>query len=148
MAQILLIEDQPSSLMSLIADLEREGYEVIRAYSYNSAIGLWREYNGYFDCIVLDLNIDPDGLNADQIDEYSPVHGILVLDKICKGKMQGKSKDPQKIWDKTIIHSGYTKELKKFTKYESLKKIPKGGTSISEVFAKVKEIIINNVDNG
>ena len=147
MPKILLIEDEPSSVTSLIAELKREGYEVIPAYSYNSAIGLWREYKGDFDCIVLDLKIDPDGLNENQIDEYSPVHGILVLDKICKGKIPDKSEEATKIWNKTIIHSGYTKELKKYSKYESLKKISKGGASISEVFAKVKEIINHNANN-
>ena len=145
MARILLIEDQPSSVSPLKAEWEKDGYEVVPAYSYNSAIGLWREYQGDFSCIVLDLNIDPDGLSEIQIDEYSPVHGILVLDKICKGK---KPDEIKKIWDKTIIHSGYTEELKKFSKYESLIPIPKGGPSLSQVKARKNEIIKSNENNG
>jgi len=149
MARILLIEDD-GYYASVLREALKE-HEVICAYSYNSAIGLWREYKGNFDCIVLDLMIDPDGLDRNQIDEFYPVHGILVLEKICEGKMPDESEEAKIMYDKTIIHSGYTKELEKFSKfskYNSLKIIPKERTGISIVIAKANEIIKNCVGNG
>jgi len=150
MAQILLVEDD-GSYASELKEALRE-HIVIRAYSYNSAIGLMRKYNREFDCIILDLNIDPNGLSENQKEEYSPVHGILVLDKICEGKLPEESDDSKRIWEKTIIHSGYTSnfdfELEKFASYKSLTLIPKGGASIFDVINKVNEIIKKNVKNG
>ena len=152
MARILLIEDNGGYASTLKENLKKQGYEVKEAYSYNSAIGLWRKYSGVFDCIILDLNIDPDGLEKNQKEEYSPVHGILVLVKICDGKMPNESEESKKIWGKTIIHSAYTSNLElklvKFAPYMSLTRIPKQEDSISDVIEKVNEIIINNSNNG
>ena len=142
MGKILLIEDDGTLTKDLKEQLNTLGYEVKNAYSYSSAIGLWKKYEGQFDCIILDLNINPNGLDEINTSKYFPIHGILVLKDICKGKTQEESKQ---IWDKTIVYSGYVDVLRKkksdFKNYDYLKLIPKSGVSIPELLAKVKQIV-------
>lgn len=141
MEKILLIEDDGVLTRDLIEELETQGYEVVSAYSYVSAIGLWEKYKGQFDCIILDLNINPNGLDVYNVNRYFPIQGILILNEICKEKNDEEAK---KIWSKTIVYSGYIDILRgkgsEFLYYDSLKLISKRGTSISKLLQKVNEI--------
>lgn len=81
MKKILLIEDTGSVRDVVRKELRKKGYEVGNAYDCTSAIGLWKA-EGPFDCIILDLNIDSGGFSLEEINDYFPIHGILVLNKI------------------------------------------------------------------
>ena len=142
MNRILLIEDDGFMTKVLKDALIRQKYEVICAYSCASATGLWEKYDGQIDCIILDLNINPDGLDQVNSSKYFPIHGILVLNEICNGKNPDETK---KIWNKTVIFSRYTDILREkksdFGNYNCLEILPKTGISITILIERVKQIL-------
>ena len=144
MKKVLLVEDNGSLSMDLIKKIEEiGGCQVERAYSYSSAWGFWDEDKGDYDCIILDLQINPHGLTLREANKYAPIFGIAFLDKICEGK---SSDEVAGIYKKTIIYSGFVKELKDFSKlnnrdFSKIKIIPKTGFSISELVKSVERII-------
>lgn len=142
MGKILLIEDE-GSIKNLVKEkLRNKGHTVKHVNDCTGAIGLWRKYDGDFDCIILDLNINPHGLPKDETNLYFPVHGLLVLSEIClekilkekkaqitieitkerevtlKEKAKVEIKDGERdalvkeIRGKTIVFSAYLKQLK------------------------------------
>jgi len=148
MGKILLIEDEGAIKEHLREKLRHKRHEVTLANSCTSAVSCWIKNDGDFDCIILDLNINPSGLTNEETDEYFPVHGILVLDKISdvniprwKGKTKKEKED--EIWKKTIVYSGYIDRLKEKNKvrnYNDLIRIPKGeDTSISDLMEVVND---------
>lgn len=109
MKRVLLVEDNGSLSDDLKEKIDRNlGYFAEIAYSFTAAHGVWKEDRGNFDCIVLDLQIKPTGLDPDEVQDYYPVFGIAFLDKICEGK---KSEERAGIYKKIIIYSGFTREL-------------------------------------
>jgi CheY-like chemotaxis protein len=146
MKRILLIEDDGALAKDLLEDIKSK-YEVKSAYSYASAIGFWNKYKGEFNCIILDLNINPEGLAPEITAKYFPVQGIAILEYICESKSLEKAKQ---IWSKTIIYSGYIDTLKEkrrnFKHFDSLKLIPKTGPSIYKVLDSVEQILQLNDD--
>ena len=116
--KILLVEDNGSlsyELKEKIDNLEGGGkYFAEIAYSYIAAFGIWEEDNGNFDCIVLDLQINPAGLTIEEVEAYQPVFGIAFLNKICEGKTPEERAD---IYKKTVIYSGFTRELDVWKKH-------------------------------
>ena len=68
--RILIIEDNGETSFDLKERLKAESFEVIKAYSHASAMGMWKRYNGAFDCVVLDLNIASDGLTPQENNKY------------------------------------------------------------------------------
>jgi CheY-like chemotaxis protein len=141
MKKILLIEDDGA----LVRDLSEEfklKHEIKCAYSYASAIGFWKKYSEDFDCIILDLNINPDGLDTKITDKYFPIQGMAILDYICENKTE---KEIKQIQSKTVIYSGYIgafREKKHDIKFfNPLKLIPKTGTSISELLDCVENFL-------
>lgn len=137
---ILLIEDDGATTRDLTDRLIKLKHEVKHAYSYSSAIRTWEKYNEFFDCIILDLYIDPNGLKAMH---YFPVVGMAFFDDICEGKTEEEKKN---IFRKTIIYSGYIKELKfKNSEFgcplDQLKLIPKDVLGISNLLEYVKQIL-------
>ena len=143
MSRVLLIEDDGLLTRDLRKKLEEEyHYDVTTAYSYSSAIALWGKYEGKFDCIILDLNINPHGLDMGRSDNYNQISGILVLEDICKEKTDEEKKQ---IWNKTIIYSAYIDQLnarkEEFTYYYCLTLIPKTAINIFRLFDKITVII-------
>ena len=144
--KILLIEDDGLLTRDLKEDLIKIGYIVESANFYADAIDQWRENNGMFDCIILDLNINPIGMDDMEYNKYFPAHGISVLDKFCEGLTPEES---IRIWEKTIIYSGYIVYLREkkseFLYYSLLHLIPKRGTSFSKVVEQVKYVVHKSV---
>ena len=140
--RVLLVEDNGSLSNELERKIEELDYYVERAYSNVSAFGIWREDGGEYDCIILDLQINPDGLELEEIEKYAPIFGIAFLHKICEGKTPA---EVMAIHKKTIIYSGFKKELKDLShKYEwdfgNVKIIEKKGSSIPELIKNVEKI--------
>jgi hypothetical protein len=138
MGMILLIEDDGATTRDLITMLELK-HEIKHAYSYSSAIRTWEKYNGVFDCIILDLYIDPTGLKATH---YFPLVGMAFFDDIYNGKTEEYKKN---ILRKTIIYSGYIKELKSKSRgfrwpLSQLKLIPKDALGISNLLEYIEQI--------
>ena len=140
--RILLIEDDGLLTRDFKEDLIKIGYIVVDTYSYADAKDQWKNNNGLFDCIILDLNINPSGMDEMEYNKYFPVHGILVLDLFCDGL---KPEESIRIWEKTIIYSGYTDyfptKKSDFPYNKLLHIIPKKGTSLSKVIEKVKQVV-------
>ena len=117
MGKILLIEDKGSVAKEVIEKLQKESdfyineNDIIDCYDSDSAIGAWGRYKGEVDCIILDLNIDSEGLKDELgegvVGKYGMVPGILLL------KIFEKDKGREKICEMTIIHSAYLDDLKK-----------------------------------
>ena len=105
MKRILLIEDSGDVSYDIKNDLKNYKYEIKFADSYLSAIGMWRRYNGQFECIILDLNINPEGLTPEKISKFYPTIGLSFLIDIKWDENLAK-----KI--KLIIYSAYITEFK------------------------------------
>ena len=140
--KILLVEDNGSLSKELEKKIEDLDYLVERAYSYVSALGIWTEDKGDYDCIILDLQINPDGLELDEIDKYAPIFGMAFLHKISEGKTPD---EVTALYKKTIIYSGFTKEFKDLSRRykwdsENIKIITKTGFSISELMKNIDKI--------
>lgn len=104
--KILLVEDN-----GIVAEnLENNflEYDIETAYSVNSALDRWED-EGPFDCIILDLQISPDGLTPNENGLYTPLFGMAVINKLgAKFAKEELSEFRKKI----IIYSGFIKELK------------------------------------
>lgn len=105
MKKLLLIEDNGDLSYDIKSELMECGYEIKQADSYLSALGMWKRYEGKFDCILLDLNINPEGLSPEENSSYFPLIGLPFMLKI------GWNKDFDKNI-KVVIYSGYINELK------------------------------------
>ena len=147
MKKILLIEDDGYLAAEIIGKLNN--YDIKKATSYNAAIGMWIDYSEDFECIILDLNIDPEGLESKEREDYFSVPAILILLEFGKNKDgTAKSLEEQKaIWEKTVVFSDFIKNLPKegFLKNPpgTLTYISKGDhiTSVNELVKKVNEIV-------
>lgn len=144
MEKILLIEDNGALVRDLTNGIKQLKPEIVieRAYSYISAIEKYI-YKGDFACIILDLNIDPDGLEVEKVNQYCPLYGMAFLDKICNGK---ESEEVKLILDKTIIYSGYIDELKnrqiEFNwDLNLLELVPKNTRSINKLLTIIKKLL-------
>jgi len=150
MGKILLIEDKGIVANEIIEKLQEEidinEDDIIDCYDSTSAIGAWGKYKGEVDCIILDLNIDSEGLKDELRDgivgKYGNVPGILLL------KIFEKDKGREKICEMTIIHSAYLDDLKKMPimKESFYDKLPppiskQRGISIFKVVDAVKIIL-------
>ena len=143
MSKILLIEDNGSLSNALEEKLSDLGYLVDIAYSHISALDCWEENNGQYDCIILDLQINPDGLTVLEISKYTPLFGLAFLNYICNNNPE--------ISKKIIIFSGFIDALKHYIRYNNsspvnnITKISKQSTqSIREVINEVKKVIHNS----
>ena len=63
--KILLIEDTLDELSENGEELENAGFEVIRAGSTSKANTSIVNHNGYFDCVIIDLNMSSKRLSSD-----------------------------------------------------------------------------------
>lgn len=143
MGMILLIEDDGALVRDLSNELKDLGHDVKNAYSYVSAIEYWKKHEGHFDCIILDLHINPDGLDISRMNQYYPLIGMAFLDEICKDKSLEEKKY---IWKKTVIYSGYISALMDSAhefewNLKLLKLIPKRPLSISHLLTHIKQMI-------
>ena len=143
MGKILILEDEGFLIEDLSKELKNKNHEVIFANNCVNALELWKQSDGNFDCIVLNLSISSLGLNEDELNKYFPIHGILVLDKFCEVEIprwKEKTLEERKyeIWGMTFIYSGYQYNLmerkNEFKYFDNLKFVRKiGENSISEI---------------
>ncbi|MDR0895703.1 MAG: hypothetical protein LBN06_10470 [Prevotellaceae bacterium] len=110
MKQILFVEDNGSYSKEVKERLSslRLQYDVTSAYTVLEALSWWEEKAKEFDCIVLDLQINPEGLETDEYDEYAPLYGMAFLDKILKDLPK---EEILKISEKVIISSAFLPQL-------------------------------------
>lgn len=135
--KVLIIEDDGIIYETIRNELDSD-FETVRASSYAAAIGRWEKEKESFDCIVLDLLINPLGLELKEIDEYTPLFGMAVLDAFTKEKSE---EEMLQIRKKTIIYSGYTRELRNRNfDTNNLVIITKEGNSIKELIKCIKAI--------
>lgn len=64
---ILLVEDRGGVFINMIPMLEECGHKVLHAQELYSANAILREAT--IDCLILDLNVPPDGLDGELLDE-------------------------------------------------------------------------------
>lgn len=136
-SKVLIVEDNGIIYETIKNELDSD-FETTQASSYAAAIGRWEKEKESFDCIVLDLLINPLGLELKEIDEYTPLFGMAVLDAFTKEKSEEETLQIRK---KTIIYSGFTRELRtrKFDT-KNLEIIAKEGNSIKELIKCIKAI--------
>lgn len=138
--KLILIEDN-----GIIVDVLKElltDYEVISAYSYSSALDKINENPDYVG-IVIDMQINPNGLEPSENGIYTPLFGMAVINYILNNQSQTNVNE---IKNKIIIYSGYTKDLKQKarngdTKYWDIKgltMVEKTVKSIPDLIKKIK----------
>lgn len=136
-SKVLIVEDDGIIYETIRNELDSD-FETTQASSYAAAIGRWEREKESFDCIVLDLLINPLGLELKEIDEYTPLFGMAVLDAFTKEKSK---EEMLQIRKKTIIYSGYTRELcDRDFDTKNLEIIAKEGNSIKELIERIKAI--------
>lgn len=141
MKKVLFIEDDGLIYETLREELGAE-YDTVRLSSFAAAKGRWEREGDTFDCIVLDLMINPLGLKLEEADNYAPLFGMAVLSYFTEGRSK---KDIIQIKKKTIIYSGYTGVLRdRGYNISNIECIPKDGNSIGEIVKKIKTICTRN----
>ena len=137
MKTILLVEDNGNTVNGIRTGLENQGYETKRADSYLSAIGLWEKYKDRIKCIILDLNISPEGLSDEAASQYFLLSGIPFLTEIG---WNGNT-----VFDKQIIiYSKYTEKFKDYCErkglnYSGIAIFEKLGTSLAKLLDYIKQ---------
>ena len=105
MKRILHVEDNGLVTDQIGSKLREMGYDIKTAYSYESALDRWDENHGEFDCIILDLHINPAGMSVSDIEEFFPMYGIVAFDYFIK-----TNKDNSDLRLKTIIQVSQVKK--------------------------------------
>ena len=146
MKRILLIEDNGDLSYDINEKLKNYGFEIKQADSFLSAMGMWKRYKGEFDCIILDLNINPEGLSPHDSSKYFPCCSIPFMLEIGWGIKDdlGKPKFNPNI--KVVVYSGYVNELRTVClqyniPFSDMVIYEKSGTNFSELVKYIKESI-------
>lgn len=138
--KLILIEDNGITvdvLKELLTD-----YDVISAYSYSSALDKINENPDYVG-IVIDMQINPNGLEPSENGIYTPLFGMAVINYILNNQSQTNVNE---IKNKIIIYSGYTKDLKQkarngdpqYWDIKELTMVEKTVKSIPDLIKKIK----------
>jgi CheY-like chemotaxis protein len=145
MNKILFVEDNGSYSKEVERVLVSfKDCDVTTAFSYIAALSWWKESE--FDCVILDLQINPTGLDASKYDEYAPLYGMAFLDEIS---MTLSEADRKKLYRKIVISSGFVADLKGWLRIrqrrlDPIELIPKNGDNIDRLIAKVRKICSSN----
>ncbi len=142
---ILLLEDRGSVSFGLQRLLEEDSHIIFNAFNINDAISYWED--AAIECLIVDLNISPDGLKLGEIEET--LGGLLtgwiwLREYVYTKKEEFKSR--------TIIYSNYLSDLEGNVHEDELKGlhlIPKSGigSNVSDLLQKVKIINTQIRDN-
>lgn len=140
---ILLVEDN-GAVAKELKEVFSE-YEVVTAYSISSALDRWDE-NPNFDCIIVDLQINPNGLNPEENGLYTPLFGMAFINRICKDLPSDSQISLRK---RMIIYSAFTKDLKQRERnfnsgqwdLKYITVLEKKAKSIAELEKKIQSIL-------
>jgi hypothetical protein len=144
--RFLLIEDNGFVAERLSARLKEQYGEtqsvVEVAYSVASAKDRWDEEDDVFDCVILDLHVNPSGLKAEESADINPFYSLKAMDYFYdRGQEKGITQD--EINSKTIVFSKYTTQFK--DKYPNTYKfkavISKEGDNYEKVIEAVNDVI-------
>ena len=95
-ARILLVDDEPSILMTLAAILQRNGFEVVTAVSAMQAKNKLAQ--GQFDLVITDLKMESDGAGFDVVkaalqQPYKPSTLLLTAYPVSKQEWSAQGAD-------------------------------------------------------
>ena len=142
---ILLIEDDGYMSETIKNELDKNYDNVELAYSYESAVDCWGDDDNVknFDCIIIDLHINPRGMEIEEVVRYNPYYGIAVYDYFKDNPCKESSK---RLEQKTILYSGYIEGFKQYCKlhkgdYKKLVQIDKNeSSSFNKLINKIDKI--------
>ncbi|MBE6235839.1 MAG: hypothetical protein E7112_06365 [Bacteroidales bacterium] len=115
MKKILLVED--NGIITRELEDALANYHIEKAYSVCSALDRWI-LDGPFECIIVDLQISPEGLSPEENGFYTPLFGMAFINKI---KDLTNKEEEDNLKKRIIIYSGYVKELKQHSLYNEHK---------------------------
>lgn len=115
MKKILLVED--NGIITRELEDALANYNIEKAYSVCSALDRWI-LDGPFECIIVDLQISPEGLSPEENGFYTPLFGMAFINKI---KDLTNKEEEDNLKKRIIIYSGYVKELKQHSLYNEHK---------------------------
>ena len=138
---ILLVEDRGEVSVYLKLALRDDGHQVLDAFNPNDAMSHWNNRRTIpIDCIILDLNLRPDGLTETErkASRGGLISGWLWLkDYVLTQKPDMASR--------TIVYSDYLHELQAAvtaSEYQGVALVPKKGRSspAQEVMKHIQRI--------
>ena len=107
MSKILLVEDNYDVTEAIKELCEEKGWEYDRVNKVVDAMDLYEEE--YYDCIIIDLVIDPLGLTDEEINKFYPYFGWAWMKNYLLNN--NRKETPGLIKKKTIIFSEYVSGL-------------------------------------
>ena len=141
MTRILLVEDDYHMAERIKKEFDRKGWEYDRANKVVTAQEFFKK-NSY-DCIIIDLMIDPLGLTLDEVDEYHPFFGWAWLRNYLLPQ-----KEQTLIDKKTIIFSQFATGLRKSKWKKELKDLiilsKADDVYLKKLIEKIEEVINSN----
>jgi hypothetical protein len=138
---ILLLEDRGDVSYYLKQALEDSGHTVFDAFSPRDATPFWENRDTVpIHCIILDLNLPPDGLSDEE--KRSSRGGLISGWLWLKNYVLNESPE---IISRTIVYSDYLNEVEAVVpaaEYKAIVRIPKKGRSspAEEVMRHVRRI--------
>ncbi len=87
MKRVLFVEDD-GLIYETIKNKLIGNFDTCRVSTFAAAKGRWKRENENYDCIVLDLQINPLGISPKDDDKYAPLYGMAVLDAFSEGKSE------------------------------------------------------------
>lgn len=132
--KILLLEDRGSVSLSLENNLKKTN-KIFPAFSIYDANDKFNKND--IDCIILDLNLDPNGLSDKDKEEtnYGVITGWVWFERYVLKKYPNFKK-------RVIIYSDYIEQLdeSKFLSHNSVMKIPKKGVQFEKIIEAVNDL--------
>lgn len=108
MKKILVLEDNYYSAESIREILDGLSYDSDFASNVAAARDCWEENKGAYDCIVLDMMVNPLGLTPEEVDAYPGFFGWAWLRNYVLAPNQENEKE---IKSKTIVYSKFADDF-------------------------------------
>ena len=107
---VLVVEDEGRIFDMIKDEFIGMDYNIVRARNVSQAKGEYIKFGEkYFDCYVVDLQIDPLGLNEDEAIEFIKFEGYAWIKQYV---LKNLSEDEKEVFKKkTIICTKYKKEF-------------------------------------
>ena len=128
---ILVLEDRSSVSYYMKEALNMEGHKVLDAHNIYEAQKHWGKENAQIDCIIADLNMNPEGLKLEEMEETV---GGMLTGWVWLQKYVFRTKPHMK--HRTIIYSDFKDELEENIKeleLQGVRRISKSDPSGSAI---------------